>query len=184
MEAQKLQLERETCSRCGGSGHYSYCQRYGTRCFKCGGKGVVLSKRGAVAKAYLTRLRSRPACELKPGDKVRGVTVTMSGDLFGQWRTVVALRPYDSSGNHTFINGVEQPQRTDLIQIETAECTMSGVAPESLYEVLLSKEQQRETFQAALAYQDMLTKAEPGDFILSRLNVAGPPRWRIKQCSL
>lgn len=27
------------CSRCGGSGHYSYCQMYGTRCFKCGGSG-------------------------------------------------------------------------------------------------------------------------------------------------
>jgi hypothetical protein len=25
------------CTRCGGSGHYSYCQRFGTTCFKCDG---------------------------------------------------------------------------------------------------------------------------------------------------
>jgi rRNA maturation protein Nop10 len=30
---------RETCSRCGGSGRYSWCQMYGDTCFKCGGKG-------------------------------------------------------------------------------------------------------------------------------------------------
>lgn len=30
---------RETCSRCGGSGRYSWCQMYGDKCFKCGGKG-------------------------------------------------------------------------------------------------------------------------------------------------
>jgi hypothetical protein len=29
----------ETCTRCGGSGEYSYCQSHGTRCFKCGGSG-------------------------------------------------------------------------------------------------------------------------------------------------
>lgn len=30
---------RETCSRCGGSGRYSWCQMYGDKCFKCAGKG-------------------------------------------------------------------------------------------------------------------------------------------------
>ncbi|GHV06463.1 hypothetical protein FACS1894217_05190 [Clostridia bacterium] len=32
----------QTCSRCGGSGHYSYNQIDGTRCFKCGGKKTVV----------------------------------------------------------------------------------------------------------------------------------------------
>lgn len=27
------------CERCGGCGHYSYCQMYGTTCFGCGGSG-------------------------------------------------------------------------------------------------------------------------------------------------
>src|SRR5207249_1748734 len=45
-----LFFESETCSRCGGSGHYSYCQRYGTTCFKCGGRTTVLTKRGEAAQ--------------------------------------------------------------------------------------------------------------------------------------
>ena len=38
----------ETCSRCGGSGHYSFNPIDGTRCFKCAGKGnlVPTSKKG------------------------------------------------------------------------------------------------------------------------------------------
>lgn len=27
------------CSRCGGSGQYSFCPQYGTTCFKCQGTG-------------------------------------------------------------------------------------------------------------------------------------------------
>jgi hypothetical protein len=32
------------CSRCGGSGHYSYCQMYGTTCFGCSGSGKMVVK--------------------------------------------------------------------------------------------------------------------------------------------
>jgi DnaJ-class molecular chaperone len=35
---------RDTCGRCGGSGHYSYCQMYGTTCFGCKGRGEVAAK--------------------------------------------------------------------------------------------------------------------------------------------
>ena len=34
----------DTCTRCGGGGHYSYCQMYGTKCFKCGGSGVQMPR--------------------------------------------------------------------------------------------------------------------------------------------
>ncbi len=33
-----------TCSRCGGSGHFSQCQQYGTMCFGCRGKGKTLPR--------------------------------------------------------------------------------------------------------------------------------------------
>ncbi len=33
-----------TCSRCGGSGRYSYCQMYGDRCFGCSGSGKGLPR--------------------------------------------------------------------------------------------------------------------------------------------
>lgn len=64
-------LETETCSRCGGTGQYSYCQRYGTKCFKCAGQKVTLTKRGAAAAAWLEELRSVPAGEVKVGDLIR-----------------------------------------------------------------------------------------------------------------
>jgi hypothetical protein len=32
------------CSRCGGSGSYSYCQQYGTKCFGCMGSGKGIPK--------------------------------------------------------------------------------------------------------------------------------------------
>lgn len=31
----------EICPRCGGTGEYSYCARFGTTCFQCEGNGVV-----------------------------------------------------------------------------------------------------------------------------------------------
>ncbi len=34
----------EQCSRCGGSGHFSRCQMYGTTCFKCRGNGKQLPR--------------------------------------------------------------------------------------------------------------------------------------------
>ncbi len=40
IKAGKLTLK--TCGRCGGGGHYSYCQMHGTTCFGCGGTGKVL----------------------------------------------------------------------------------------------------------------------------------------------
>ena len=33
---------KKTCPRCGGSGNYSYCYDYGTKCFKCHGRGYVI----------------------------------------------------------------------------------------------------------------------------------------------
>ena len=35
-------LTLKTCSRCAGSGKYSYCQTHGDTCFGCGGTGKVL----------------------------------------------------------------------------------------------------------------------------------------------
>jgi len=37
-------IESVTCGRCGGSGHYSYCQMWGTVCFECKGAKRVAEK--------------------------------------------------------------------------------------------------------------------------------------------
>lgn len=51
-----VSFETRPCTRCGGSGHFSYNSVDGTRCFGCRGKGTQLTKRGAEAKRYAEEL--------------------------------------------------------------------------------------------------------------------------------
>lgn len=64
-------LETRTCTRCGGSGHYSYCQMHGTTCFGCSGSGKQYTKRGRAAYLYLVELRKKPMEEVTFGDWVK-----------------------------------------------------------------------------------------------------------------
>jgi hypothetical protein len=63
-------FETEHCGRCGGSGHYSYCQMHGTTCFGCAGSGRRLTKRGKAAQAWLVAQQTKPASEVQVGDRV------------------------------------------------------------------------------------------------------------------
>jgi hypothetical protein len=91
----KLIYERETCTRCGGGGRYSYCQMHGTTCFKCGGKGTTTTRSGkkaaAAIEAFMAEHFSVAVEDLKPGDRFRedGKTLivksvqTSGGSRFG-----------------------------------------------------------------------------------------------------
>lgn len=65
-------FETEACSRCGGSGQYSYCQMYGSRCFKCAGSGKqYIRKHAKMAADYrnAVRLQKEPAARnIETGD--------------------------------------------------------------------------------------------------------------------
>ncbi len=148
---EALRLERETCSRCGGSGQYSYCQMYGTTCFKCGGKKQVLTKRGAAANAYLLSLRSKAARELQAGD-----TILCDG-MFGKarWTKVTEARPGEvGRDGGSIINGVTIPPE---IVINTVACKYSTNGDQS-FRVFISREHEVETLRQAIAYQNTLTK--------------------------
>lgn len=150
-------LETQTCSRCCGSGEYSYCQMYGRKCFKCAGAGKVYTARGAAALRYLNDLRSKPAAEVRQGDAVWREPVP--GFCKGGWVIVTEIRTYDTSGCRSWVDGVEIPQRTDLLEIRGEKHAFCGVAPESLVRVRQTPTQVAETLAAALAYQATLTKA-------------------------
>jgi hypothetical protein len=70
----KIEYETAPCSRCGGSGRYSYCPGYGDRCFKCGGNGLQVSRRGkaAMAKrdAWVAENVDMTATTVVVGDKI------------------------------------------------------------------------------------------------------------------
>lgn len=140
--APVTKLESETCSRCAGSGKYSYCHMYGDRCFKCSGKGIYLTKRGEAASKYLTELRSKPASALKIGDQIRVTVYGVTGASGIEWATVT-----DVSGFW--------PDLT----ITTDKITMHGTPVAKMMRVMQTPEQAAETFAKALAFQSSLTKA-------------------------
>ena len=45
------------CPRCGGSGHYSYNQMDGTRCYGCNGSGISIQKVRAYTEKEYTRMQ-------------------------------------------------------------------------------------------------------------------------------
>lgn len=90
-----ITFEKEPCTRCGGSGHYSRCEIYGTTCFKCAGSGFALTRKGAKAKkaitAFMDERFGKPASDLKPGDRV-------NIRPYKNYLTVQEVLPYRDAG--------------------------------------------------------------------------------------
>ena len=104
-------IETEPCTRCGGSGQYSFCTMYGSKCFKCAGAGKRYTKRGRTAKAYLMslRLKETPVTDIKVGDEIRQngkayivteITESTHAGMFSNSETNHVLTPY----SHDYIN--------------------------------------------------------------------------------
>lgn len=72
-------FEYETCSRCHGSGRFSFCERFRDVCFKCSGNGVALTKRGEAAQRYYSQLCTKMAKNLTVGEVVRAETISNNG---------------------------------------------------------------------------------------------------------
>jgi len=160
MNTTQNKLETMTCSRCGGSGHYSFCQMYGTKCFKCHGSGVAYTARGMAARAHLEALRSKPAGELVPGDIVRFRGVPgISRDV---WATIASVRC--PSELKAWIAGepVDTTDLVDYVATETVKgtsCAMTGLNRAELVRVFQTPEQTASTLARAVEYQATLTKA-------------------------
>jgi len=156
----KATFESEVCTRCLGSGKYSHCASYGDRCFRCAGAGKTLTKRGAAAKAYRETLRTKRIDQLVAGDRIWNNGVP--GYIAGGWDTVVEVVAYDNSKDRSWINGVEQPKRSDLLSIECVtakgeKSTWGSRAPESVVRVAQTPERLAATHAEAIAYQATLT---------------------------
>ena len=90
------------CSRCGGSGHYSYNDVDGTRCYGCGGGGWQIAKRAKPAWiAYTSAVKEQKETvvrKLQVGDKiarnkvwceVRSLTET---DIVSMWGEIDGVK--------------------------------------------------------------------------------------------
>jgi RecJ-like exonuclease len=162
------ELERVTCSRCGGTGQYSYCSMYGSRCFKCGGAGKVMTARGAAANEYLIRLRSKPAKDVRPGELVRmEIDVNIStgcGRL--AFCTVTESRAQTPAEEMRVLDQTTNQWRnvpgwrlTCTRADRPGETLALHTSPDNLVRVGQTAEQKAETLQRALAFQATLTKA-------------------------
>jgi hypothetical protein len=154
---RKLLFENEMCSRCGGSGQYSYCQSYGTRCFKCHGDTVTLTKRGMAAQRWFNAKKMKPAREAKVGDKIvfdgipgfsksRVVEINFVGyrendgnkykGKDGEWHSFLEVSGLDAKGercaNHCF-------EDSDIKMHVSGEALVALRAEAKAYEATLTK---------------------------------------------
>jgi hypothetical protein len=159
-ELKAIQFESTTCSRCCGSGNYSYCQRYGTTCFKCGGAKKVFTKRGAAANAMYQRSLEVPATEVRVGDWIMSGGVTNDGQVYGRWEKVIEINPSTQRSTLT-VDGVttEQVYFADIVsQRGEWRCSHTCFAT-SMFRKKWPIEQCLAKKRAALAFQETLTKA-------------------------
>ena len=135
-------FENVPCSRCGGSGHYSFNLMHGSTCYGCGGRGWQHTKRGAAASAFLNKRVTVPASELQVGDKVWGEGITLGGGLYHRWMKVLAI---DLEKNVvTMLDGKEPTQCQGFTEFRRKFRT---------------NEEKDAIVAEALAYQETLTKA-------------------------
>jgi hypothetical protein len=140
---KKLLFESTSCGRCGGSGRYGPTSVYAGKCFKCHGRGEVLTKRGAAAQMFLNDLRKKPASEFKVGDLF--YSEGFNAGSYSQpsfFDPVVEIR-YDDAGAVTALVG----KRMNY-----------GTSPDTLVRFGCTAEQKADFIKQALAYQATLTK--------------------------
>jgi hypothetical protein len=132
-------FEITTCSRCGGSGEYSYNTLDGTRCYGCGGCGKTFTPRGHAAHLFYIESQKRPAVDVKVGDFVWD-------DTYGKKARWLPVLEIDPTGGGCTVNG----QAT--ISFRTARCSI-GMLPTSMVRSIRNEAHRLELLAAALAFQ-------------------------------
>jgi hypothetical protein len=155
----KLGFEIEVCSRCGGTGQHSYCQMWGSVCFKCGGSKNVFTKRGSAAYRFYEDLLSVKASDLKVGDSFKMTGITVGGtQSYRYWAKIVAIEP-----NKLFGQSLKDGVWVDNygIQFDTehkkfGKC-LYGTYPDKIERKAATAEEKKIALEKALAYQNSLT---------------------------
>ncbi len=155
------QIETDTCGRCGGTGRMPFSV-YGGLCFKCHGKGKLLTKRGQAANDFLVALRSKPASELKVGDVVRAEHFRITSLVYS-FDKITVLEPHtEANANGWSVGPNGEKIIAPGLKLETYNerhgTSSRVVSPTDMIRVAQTAEQKLATLTAALDYQDTLTK--------------------------
>lgn len=140
-------FESACCTRCGGTGHYSFCTMYGTTCFKCGGAKRQLTKRGQVAANWERAQLKKPVHALQVGDKVK---VPFGLGYKYRYETIQAIEPDTLQAGYLRL---------------TLEHSVLVEPPNYCMTVLVTVARRRELRAAALDLQSTLTKTGKIRFI-------------------
>ena len=149
---RKLLFENTTCSRCGGAGRLPYSV-YGGVCFKCHGRGAVLTKRGRAAQDWFNAQREKPLEDFKPGDLIYSDAIPCIGRR-AEWHRVTAVK-FLSGEEAGYVNRPE----LKCVNVECEKYTMGGFVGSSKARFGMTGEQKDDLRRRALAYQATLTKS-------------------------
>lgn len=132
-------FETQTCTRCGGCGHYSFNQFNGTTCFGCGGSGAMLTKRGRAAQDYYQSLRNIMPEAVTVGMHIKGWNGTYTvAEIVGIDTILKSSKAthilFKSAGGKVYAENLSAP-------VQIAGADLEGIR------------------EKALAYQATLTKA-------------------------
>lgn len=93
----KIKFETSACTRCGGTGRYSFNQIDGDKCYGCNGTTQALTRRGkAASKAYndlVDELCTRTWGDISVGDTVWAYNGNGFMNLSKGWVKVTAITP-------------------------------------------------------------------------------------------
>lgn len=137
MGYDKMGFETKVCSRCGGTGHYSYCTAYGSRCFKCQGAKYIYTAKGLAALNFFRESMEIPAGQIKVGMLHRS-------EPGRKWFPVIEV------GNKIASDGD--------INYSTNGCTYHK-NPNSMVTAIVSNDEYTEKLIEAIRFQSRLTKA-------------------------
>lgn len=141
-------FESESCSRCGGSGKYSFNHMDGDRCYGCGGTGLKLTARGSAARKLFEDSMEKVVKDLQVGDKVF-THIGLSSNRV--WQTIAAIE-------EDTLN-VGQNRVTLRLTRKGKPSKSYGLFWDSKIFAMRTTEERDAKLAEALAYQETLTKA-------------------------
>lgn len=151
------QFETTTCSRCAGTGTYSWTRDWGNTCFKCGfkprvpGRGEVRTARGQQASDFLGEILSRPLTEVRVGD------LYLYRHLSGvrKFHRVLAI---EETTVRWAKNGVWRDDPALRITLSGKVAVTSYLSSEETVRIGVTQAHKQAAIALALRYQECLTK--------------------------
>lgn len=141
-------FETGFCTRCGGSGRYSYNQIDGDRCYGCYGTGLRLTARGKAARARYNESLRKPIADLRPG-------MLVWDDTHGYkpcWLPILAIQTSKSC------LVAPDGSRVPFTEIRTKRSGLH-MHPAGTVRAVASDEERQALIAAALEYQSTLSKS-------------------------